>query len=106
MKEEISLEITKSGGIQMLHSDAVDLNQFGNVEVRRASHVEYSDGKWSPLTLTWMGVVEKGWYVQSASTLTVLASGFKTRAEALAWEREYYSPGGPGWAELTREESR
>jgi hypothetical protein len=59
MKEEISLEITKSGGIQMLHSDEVDLSQFGEVEMKRASHVEWSAGEPG---------IPRGWYVRSAKT--------------------------------------
>ena len=88
---EISLEITKSGGIRMLHDDAVDLSEFGEVEVRRASHVEWSDG---------VPGVPRGWYVQSAKTGKILAGGFTIRRVALEWEKWYYSPGGLGWAEL------
>ena len=32
----IKLEITAKGGIQMLHDDAVNLAEFGTVEVKRA----------------------------------------------------------------------
>ena len=87
----IKLEITAKGGIQMLHDDAVNLAEFGRVEVKRASHVEYNN--------------EVGeWYVASARTGIILKDDFKTRAEALAWEKEYFSPGGAGWSELTTEE--
>ena len=33
----------------------------------------------------------------------LLASGFKSRVEALGWEKTFYSPSGPGWKELTQE---
>lgn len=84
----IALEITARGGIRMLHDDTVDLGEFGDVEVTRASHVEY-DNK-----MRW-------WNVISAKTGVLLNAGFKTRADALAWEKAYYSPSGKGWAELT-----
>ncbi len=100
----ISLQITAEGGIQMLHDDLVDLRELGEIEVTRASHVEYADGKsYVPGAggISWN--VKPGWYVQSAKTLKVLADGFQTRAQALAWEKDYYSPTGMGWAELTQE---
>ena len=83
---DITLQITAKGAIQMLHDDAIDLSQMGRIEVTRASHVE------------WDGLL--GWYVQSARTGEMLAVDFKTRAEALAWEKSHYSPGGAGWKEL------
>jgi hypothetical protein len=86
----IKLEVMANGGVRMLHDDAVDLKQFGDVEVVRASHVEYDNEK-------------KGWYVQSAKTLKMLKEGIASRADALAWEKVYYSPGGEGWNELTEE---
>jgi hypothetical protein len=82
-----SLQIS-NGVIRMLHDDEVDLSIFGKVTVTRASHVEFNNdtGKW---------------YVQSAKTLKMLKEDLPTRAEALAWEKQYYSPKGEGWAELT-----
>lgn len=90
----------------MLHDDAVNLAELGEIAVWRASNVEFSDGS----TMGKVGVDETGWeqhrhipvgwYVESAKTLLVLKSGFQTRAEALAWEKTYYSPSGLGWAEL------
>lgn len=100
----IAIEITAAGGVRMLHDDAVDLGQLGEVEVSRASHVEFSSGKPDRTDLFVFGssvVPERGWYVQSAKTLEFLATGFPTRAEALAWEKAHYSPTGAGWAELT-----
>jgi hypothetical protein len=83
----IQIEINERGGVAMLHDDAVNLAELGKIEVSRASHVEFSN-------------VSGQWYVQSAKTLQVLHHA-PTRAEALAWEKEYYSPDGEGWAELT-----
>jgi len=86
----IKLEVMANGGVRMLHDDAVDLKQFGDVEVVRASHVEYNNATGF-------------WYVQSAKTLKMLKEDLPSRAEALAWEKVYYSPGGEGWNELTEE---
>jgi len=85
LNQGVKLQITSQGGIQMLHDDQVDLSEFGSVKVFRASHVE-----WEP----------EGWYVDSAKTGRRLASGFKTRQEALTWEKSHYSPGGDGWDEI------
>ena len=78
--------ITKNGGIEMLHDDALNLADFGTVETQRASHVEFCN-------------IKQKWYVQSAATLKIL-NFFDTRTEALAWEKRYYSPDGDGWFEL------
>lgn len=88
----------------MLHDDAVDLSQLGQISVERASHVEFADGNTEDFATHEDGVVRffaRGWYVQSAKTMVVLKDGFQTRAEALAWEKQHYSPSGAGWAELT-----
>lgn len=78
--------ITKTGGVQMLHDDVADLCSLGSVTCKRASHVEFD-------------TVKQKWYVQSAKTLEVLGY-FESREKALAWEKDYYSPGGQGWSEF------
>ncbi len=80
--------ITKIGGIQMLHDDEAELEKLGKVETTRASHVEFCNER-------------QKWYVLSAQTLRMLGY-FDTRKEALAWEKEYYSPSGEGWEELQK----
>lgn len=84
----IELEITAQGGIQMLHSDLVDLRDFGRIEVTRASHVEFSDDF-------------QQWGVWSAKTGELLGL-FVSREAALEWEKSFYSPSGKGWAELSK----
>lgn len=84
----IKLEITARGGVRMLHDDAVDLRELGSPRVSRASHVEYDNTR---------GL----WTVRSARTKRLLFRA-KTRAAALSWEKNHYSPGGKGWPELTR----
>lgn len=81
------LQITAVGGVSMLHSDDVDLREFGKPTIKRASHVEPAE--------------DGTWFVASAATGEVIMEGFATRKEALAFEKEYYSPSGKGWAELT-----
>jgi len=71
----------------MLHDDTARLETLGQVDVERASHVEFCNDM-------------QKWYVQSAKTLEIL-DYFDDRQKALAWEREYYSPAGDGWSELT-----
>lgn len=89
--KQVQLQVTAEGGVRMLQDDAVDLREFGDVSMVRASHVEWSDK-------------HQSWYVQSAKTGKILMRGFPTRGAALAWEKEYYSPNyGPGWDELTGE---
>lgn len=84
---KIMLQITALGGIAMLQDDEVNLSEFGRVEVTRASNVEFDNAT-------------QRWYVQSAKTGEMLRADFVTRAEALAWEKEFYSPTGSGWGEL------
>lgn len=84
----IKVEVAANGCLQMLHDDAFDIAAFGPVQVTRASNVEFNNatGKW---------------YVQSARTGRILKADCDTREGALAWEKEFYGPGGKGWAELT-----
>jgi hypothetical protein len=85
------IEIDEQGRAAMLHDDAVNLAEFGVLMVSRASNVEFDNAT-------------GGWFVQSARTGVMLRTGFSTRAEALAWEKTHYSPGGAGWGELNLKE--
>ena len=86
---DIQIEITDMGAVRMLHDDAVDLSDLGTIRVERASHVEFDNATGF-------------WTVRSAKTGELLQAR-TTRAAALAWEKEYYSPSGKGWRELTQE---
>ena len=86
---KIELQVTAAGGVRMLHDDAVDLSELGQVHITRASHVEFDNATGF-------------WTVRSAKTGELLQAR-TTRAAALAWEKEYYSPSGKGWRELTQE---
>lgn len=88
--DRVEVQVTARGGVRMLHDDRAGLEALGPVSTTRASHVEFDQRR-------------QRWYVQSARTERILADDFLSRAEALAWEREYYSPSGKGWAEFTDE---
>ena len=86
-KERIELEIY-GDEIRMLYDGTLDLAKLGKQKISRASHVEFNN--------------ETGkWYVQSARTLKMIREDFDSRSKALAFEKEYYNPGGLGWDELT-----
>lgn len=104
MKSPITLQITPQGGVAMLHDDAIDLSALGAVQISRASHVEWAAGPGRTRhEMKLPDIKAAGWFVQSAKTLIVLVSGVATREAALAWEKNHYSPGGDGWAELQEE---
>jgi hypothetical protein len=85
--QTIKLEIS-GNEIRKLHDDLIDWGKFGKLKVRRASHVEFNN--------------KTGfWFVKSAKTGKMIKDDFKTRELALAFEKEYYTPGGKGWKELT-----
>ena len=70
---QMVIRIDLDAGIaKTLWNDELDLPGLGTVKVTRASHVEYDD-------------CEQAWYVDTPNGVRV-ASGFKTRGEALAWE--------------------
>jgi len=85
-KQNITLEITSEASVRMLHDDAIDLAEFGKLEISRASHVEFNN-------------TAQVWLVKSAKTQAVICYA-STREAALSFEKRYYSPGGTGWKEL------
>lgn len=85
---EVELQITKQGGVLMLHSDYVDLTDLGKPMIKRASNIEFDNSK-------------QRWFVQSAASGKILRDDFMTRNEALQWEAHYYSPSGDGWKEFS-----
>lgn len=89
--DPIKMELGVDGCVRMLWDDAVNLRELGPVVVERASHVEFNNAT-------------KMWEVKSAKTLKVLRDNFKTRKDALSWEKVYYSPGQAGWRELMGQE--
>lgn len=85
----MTLEVTTDGNIRCLYTDEIDLPQLGRLQVSRASHVEFDN-------------YLRRWTVTSVKTGKRLHLA-QTREQALDWERQYYSPGGRGWDELTKD---
>ena len=95
----MKFRITPDGTVGGLWDDAIEWASLGQVLVRRASHVEFCPRR-------------QQWYVQSGRPRSwwrrvlqrVLRRPFgevlhwaAARSKALAWEREHFAPGGPGW---------
>ena len=95
----MKLRITPDGTVRGLWDDSVDWPSLGRISVKRASHVEFCDRMqlWCVRSshprialhqlLQWMLRRPFGEILHRAAT----------RLEALAWEREHFAPGGPGW---------
>ena len=95
----MKLRITPNGTVRGLWDDGVDWPSLGRVSVHRASHVEFCPRR-------------QQWYVQNGQPRTWLRRALqrllwrpcgeilhwaRSREDALAWEREYFAPGKPGW---------
>ncbi len=94
------IRIATDGTVGGLWSDEIDWSSLGRVSVDRASHVEFSGRR-------------QLWYVRDRCARHALRAVHQfvlrrplgdvlywsgSRREALAWECDYFSPGGPGWA--------
>lgn len=95
----IKLRITPDGRVCGLWTDDVQWCELGIAHVRRASHVEFDDRQqcWSVRDAS-----PKRWLSRWLSRLLQRPIGSvlhraATRASALAWEHDYFEPGGPGW---------
>jgi hypothetical protein len=95
----MKLRITTTGEVPGLWTDEIDWARLGRSTVRRASHVELCRQ-----TQCWQvrAVRPERWHRRFLQT--VLGRPFgkvlhaaATRSNALAWERAFFSPGGPGW---------
>ena len=88
-----------------LWTDDVVWQTIGRVAVRRASHVEFSTRR-------------QLWYVRAGRARNALRRWLQavlrrpcgeivywsvSRADALAWEAQYFGVGGPGWADCSQE---
>lgn len=99
----IRLRITKDGRICGLWTDAVSMQDIGNVHVRRASHVEFDDRQqcWCVREAHPTNGLNCWWNRLFALPAGRVLHQSMTRAEALAWEHEHFAPGGPGWHALS-----
>ena len=93
------IRIAPDGRVRGLWTDEIDWPSLGKAAVKRASHVEFCEQ-------------EQLWYVRDSHARNSLRACLEivlrrplgdvlhwsgSRTEALAWERDYFSPGGPGW---------
>ena len=80
MTGEMELMVDAGGDVRCIYDEALDLREIGQLQIRRASHVEPdSDGNW--------------WADMEPSGGPVLGP-FKSRSEALVAEREWLSAQG------------
>jgi hypothetical protein len=98
----IKLRITTDGRICGLWTDAVPMQDIGPVHVRRASHVEFDDRqqRWCVRTAAPRSLLQRLLRWLPGQTPGTVLHRAATRGEALAWEREHFQPGGPGWRQL------
>jgi len=98
----MKLRINSSGNIRSLWNDVIDWRSIGRLAVRRASYVEFCEPIQKWVVRAWR---PRNRFFRFLQRLTGRPFGevlymADTRADALAWEQEYYGIGGPGWRDL------
>jgi hypothetical protein len=79
IKEKIEIILTNDCSLKMLHNDKFNCNDFGNkIKVKRASNIEFNN-------------ILQCWEIKSAKTKKIIKSNFKTRNQALDYEKKYFS---------------
>lgn len=93
------IRIAPDGRVRGLWTDEIDWPSLGKAAVERASHVEFCERR-------------QLWYVRDVRARNALRVFLEivlrrpfgdvlhwsgSRRDALAWEHDYFSPGGPGW---------
>jgi len=71
----MKLFIDENGVIQLIYTDNIDLSEWGDVKIQRASHVEPDEN----------GL----WYVDLTPVGGIIHHGFKKRQEALDFEVQW-----------------
>jgi len=104
----IELRIGADGCVRGLWTDEINWRALGRLFVCRASHVEFCDR-------------QQCWLVRAAEPASLLRRWLQrllgqpsgrvlhraaTRTAALAWEHEYFRPGGTGWPAHNERRSR
>ena len=95
------LRITRDGRIRGLWDDDVRLGELGVMRVRRASHVEFDDRRQCWTVREPLRFRRQLFDRLIGNTNGSVLHRATTRAAALAWEHDYFQPGGPGWRELS-----
>jgi hypothetical protein len=100
----IRIRIAPDGTVRGLRTDEIDWISLGKVAVERSSHVEFCERR-------------QLWYVREGRARNALCKSLGIvlrrpfgyvlhwsggRRDALAWEHDYFSPGGPGWQSRRR----
>jgi hypothetical protein len=95
------LRISPDGRIRGLWDDEVRLGELGVMRVRRASHVEFDARRqcWTVREPQRFSRRLLSQLIGNASSPVLHQA--TTRASALAWEHDFFQPGGPGWRELS-----
>jgi len=81
-KEKIKI-IISNNEIKMLHNDKINLSRYGKINITRASHVEYNNVK-----QCWEVNLPRKWFQFWKTKGKLLKSDFKTREEAINWEKD------------------
>ncbi len=100
----IKLRITIDGSVQSLWTDEIRWVCLGSVHVRRASHVEFDDRRqcWCVREAIPRGVVRRWLQRLLSRPMGRVLHVASSRRSALAWEKEYFQPGGSGWTDILR----
>ena len=104
----IKLRIGPDGVVRGLWDDAIGWSALGRVRVERASHVEFD-----PRRQLWTVQIGQPrgrlrWWLQRLlrRPFGEVVYGSRQRSQALAWEQEYFTPGGLGWSARYRSPGR
>ena len=95
----MKLRITPAGTVCGLWDDTIDWPSLGRVSVRRASHVEFCDRTqlWRVRFSHSRNALRRILQWVPRRPVGEILHWATTRSAALAWEREHFGPGGPGW---------
>lgn len=95
----LTLRITGDGRVLSLWDDTVDWSALGALRVTRASHVEFCAKRqaWCVRPARPRAGWRRLWQALCRCPRGEVLFASASREAALAWEHEYFAPGGPGW---------